>query len=361
MRRLLPIAYMATIMFFASCSEHTAETVKEATFTVTSPIQADTTIYKEYVAQIHSANHIELRSQEKGYLQKIFVDEGQYVKKGQLMFKLLPSIYEAEVAKARAELNFAEIEFKNTKGLADNNVVSASELAMAKAKLDKAKAELQLAQTHLDFTEIRAPFDGIMDKFHIRLGSLVDEGELLTSLSDNSKMWVYFNVGEAEYLDFIQKVKSKEKQKVLLQMANNKLFETSGFVETIEADFNNETGNIAFRAAFPNPKGILRHGETGNIMMPLKLKNAIIIPQKSTFDVLDKKYVYVVDEKGVITSRQITIAQEISHLYIVASGLKPTDRILLEGLGKVKNNEKIKYNYVSLEKEMAGIKNIHAE
>ena len=363
MRRILPIAYLATIviMLFASCSTPEVEKEQESTFTVTSPIQADTTVYKEYVAQIHSANHIELRSQEKGYLQKIFVDEGQFVKKGQLMFKLMPAIYEAEVGKAKAELNFAEIEYKNTKGLADNNVVSASELAMAKAKLDKAKAELQLAQAHLDFTEIRAPFDGIMDKFHTRLGSLVDEGELLTSLSDNSKMWVYFNVAESEYLDYIQKVKSKEKQKVLLQMANKELFQNSGYVETVEADFNNETGNIAFRAAFQNPKGILRHGETGNIMMPIELKNAIIIPQKSTFDVLDKKYVYIVDEKGLITSRQITIEQEVPHLYIVASGLKPTDKILLEGLGKVKNNEKIKFNFVSLEKELAGIKNIHAE
>jgi membrane fusion protein (multidrug efflux system) len=95
--------------------------------------------------------------------------------------------------------------------------------------------------------------------------------------------------------------------------------------------------------------------------MPVALKNAIIIPQKSTFDVLDKKYVYIVDEKGMITSNQITIAQEIPHLYIVASGLKPTDKILLEGLGKVKNNEKIKYNFVPLEKVMVGIKNIHAE
>ena len=361
MRRLLSIAYLAAIMLFASCSEHELETEKEATFTVTSPIQSDTTIYKSYVAQIHSANHIELRSQEKGYLQKIFVDEGQFVKKGELMFKLMPAIYEAEVSKAKAELNFAEIEYKNTKGLADNNVVSLSELAMAKAKLDKAKAELQLAQAHLDFTEIRAPFNGIMDKFHTRLGSLVDEGELLTSLSDNSKMWVYFNVAESEYLDFVKKVKSKEKQKVLLQMANKEMFETTGYVETIEADFNNETGNIAFRAAFANPKGILRHGETGNIVMPVQLKKAIIIPQKSTFDVLDKKFVYIVDEKGVITSREITIAQEISHLYIVASGLEPTDKILLEGLGKVKNNEKIKFNFVPLEKELAGIKNIHAE
>ncbi len=361
MSRLFTIAYMATILLFASCSVHEADTEKEITFTVTSPIQTDTTIYKEYVAQIHSANHIELRSQEKGYLQKIFVDEGQFVKKGQLMFKLMPAIYEAEVSKARAELNFAEIEYKNAKGLADNNIVSISELGMVKAKLDKAKAELQLAQAHLGFTEIRAPFDGIMDKFHTRLGSLIEEGELLTSLSDNSKMWVYFNVAEAEYLDYIQKIKSKEKQKVLLQMANKAIFETSGYVETIEADFNNETGNIAFRAAFPNPKGILRHGETGNIMMPVQLKNAIIIPQKSTFDILDKKYVYIVDEKGVIKSSQITIAQEIPHLYVVASGLKPTDKILLEGLGKVKNNEKINYNFVSLEKELAGIKNIHAE
>jgi membrane fusion protein (multidrug efflux system) len=361
MSRFLTIANMAIIMLFASCSEQVVEKEKETIFTVTSPIQIDTTIYKEYVAQIHSANHIELRSQEKGYLQKIFVDEGQFVKKGQLMFKLMPALYEAEVSKAKAELNFAEIEYKNTKGLADNNVVSASELAMAKAKLDKAKAELELAQAHLDFTEIRAPFDGMMDKFHTRLGSLVDEGELLTSLSDNSKMWVYFNVGESEYLDYTQKGKSKEKQKVLLQLANKEIFETTGYVETIEADFNNETGNIAFRAVFQNPKGILRHGETGNIVMPVQLKNAIIIPQKSTFDVLDKKYVYIVDEKGVIFSKEITIAQEIPHLYIVASGLKSTDKILLEGLGKVKNNEKIKYNFVTLENEMAGIKNIHAE
>jgi len=361
MKGFLLVATVATTLLFASCAQQETEKETETTFSVTSPLQIDTTIYKEYVAQIHSANHIELRSQEKGYLEKIFVDEGQFVKKGQMMFKLMPAIYEAEVGKANAELNFAEIEYKNTKGLADNKVVSASELAMAKAKLDKAKAELQLAQAHLGFTEIRAPFDGIMDKFHTRLGSLVDEGELLTSLSDNRKMWVYFNVAESEYLDYIQKVRSKEKQKVLLQMANKAIFETAGYVETIEADFNNETGNIAFRAAFPNPKGILRHGETGNIMMPVQLKNAILIPQKSTFDVLDKKYVYIVDANGVIRSNEITIDQEIPHFYIIASGLKPTDKILLEGLGKVKNNEKIKFNFVSLQKELAEIKNIHAE
>lgn len=361
MKRFSIIALAASILILASCSHPEVENEEEATFLVTSPIQTDTTIYKEYVGQIRSASHIELRSQEKGYLQSIFVDEGQFVKKGQLMFKLMPAVYEAEVAKSKAELNFANIEYTNTKGLADNNIVSPNELALAKAKVDKAKAELALAQAHLGFTEIRAPFDGIMDKFYTRLGSLVDEGELLTNLSDNSKMWVYFNVSEGEYLNYIRSVKSKEAQKVQLQMANQEMYEMPGVVETIEADFNNETGNIAFRAAFQNPKRILRHGETGNILMPVTLKNAILIAQKSTFDVLDKKYVYVVDSNNVLKARQITIAQEMPHLYVVAEGLNPNEKILAEGLGKVKNNEKIKYTFVPLQKELDEIKNLHAE
>jgi membrane fusion protein (multidrug efflux system) len=144
-------------------------------------------------------------------------------------------------------------------------------------------------------------------------------------------------------------------------MANKELFDMPGIVETIEADFNNENGNIAFRATFPNPKGILRHGETGNIMMPIPLKDAILIPQKATFDVLDKKYVYVVDEKNVLKARQIIIAQELPHLYVVASGLNPKDKILAEGLGKVKNNEKIKYEFVPFEKELIELNKLHAE
>ncbi len=361
MKQFFCMAILALALIFQSCSSHHEEEEKEPTFLVTSPLQKDTIIYTEYVAQIRSASHIELRSQEKGYLQNIYVDEGQFVKKGQLMFKLMPVLYQAEVEKAKAELNYTEIEYRNTKGLADNNVVSANELALAKARLDKARAELSLAQAHLSFTEIRAPFDGIMDRFHTRLGSLVDEGELLTSLSDNSRMWVYFNVSEAEYLNYVRKIKDKDDQKVLLRMANKELFEIPGKVETIEADFNNETGNIAFRATFPNPKRILRHGETGNILMPVELKNALIIPQKSTFDVLDKKYVYVVDQNNVLKAVQITIAQELPHLYVVGAGLQPADKILAEGLGKVKNNERIKYRFVSMEKELAEIHQLHAE
>ena len=349
------------ISFLVSCQHHEDKKEVDSTFIVTSPIQVDTTIYKEYVGQIKSANHIELRSQEKGYLEAIYVDEGQNVKKGQLMFKLMPALYEAEVEKAKAEMNFADIEYRNTKSLADKNIVSSNELALAKAKLDQAKAALSLAQVHLGFTEIRAPFSGVMDRFYTRLGSLVEEGELLTNLSDNSKMWVYFNVTEAEYLDYVNNLKNKNAKKVMLRLANQELFDQSGIMETIEADFNNETGNIAFRAAFANPKGVLRHGETGNVLMPVQLQQAIIIPQKATYDVLDKKYVYVVDQNGVLTARQITIAVEMPHLYVVSGGLKATDQILAEGLGKVKNGEKIKYKFVSFKNEMNELNNLHAE
>lgn len=344
MKKILMLAGLTVLLGSIGCtSKNEHEKEEQVKYLVTNPIQKDTLITKDYVSQIHSIRHIELRAQERGYLEKIFVDEGQFVKKGQLLFQIMPKLYQAEMQKAAAEASFAEIEYKNTKRLADKNVVAPNELAMAKAKFDKAKAELALTQVHLGFTEIRAPFDGIIDRFHVRQGSLVDEGDLLTNLSDNSKMWVYYNVPEAEYLDYKAKVKSDNAPKVDLLMANNKMFDYPGVVETIEGEFNNETGNIAFRATFPNPKGLLRHGETGNIKMGVPFKNAILIPQKATFEVLDKKYVYVVDKDNVLRSREITIAAELPHLFIVKSGLALTDKVLLEGIRLVKENQKIDY------------------
>ncbi|MCF8447129.1 MAG: efflux RND transporter periplasmic adaptor subunit, partial [Bacteroidia bacterium] len=319
---------------------------EEATkFLVTSPLKKDTAIVRNYVCQIHSIQHIEMRALEKGYLEKIYVDEGQSVKKGQLMFQIMPLIYKAELQKAQAEADFAEIEYKNTMQLSEKNVVSPNELALAKAKLDKAKAELSLAQTHLQFTRIKAPFDGIMDHFQVRLGSLVNEGDLLTTLSDNREMWVYFNVPEAEYLNYKTNATADNRVKVNLLMANNQLFPFSGEVKTIEADFNNETGNIAFRATFPNPNALLRHGETGNIQMRIPIKNAIIIPQKATFEILEKKYVFVVDKDNVVHSREITIASEMPDVYFLQGGVNENEKILLEGIRKVKDNDKIEFEY----------------
>ncbi len=343
MKRILMFMSICVLTIQISCQKEEKEKEEKTEYLVTHPIQKDTVVTKDYVSQIQSIQHIELRALEKGYLQKIFVDEGQFVRKGQILFQIMPKLYEAEMQIAKAEANFAEIEYKNTKRLADSDVVAPNELAMAKAKLDKANAQLSLAKVHLQFTEIRAPFDGIIDRFQVKLGSLVDEGDLLTNLSDNSKMWVYYNVPEAEYLDFKANQEKSNTTKVNLLMANNKYFEYPGIVETIEADFNNETGNISFRATFPNPKGLLRHGETGNIHVTLPYKNATLIPQKATFEVLDKKYVYVIDKDNKVQSREIVIAAELPHLFIIKKGLNEKDKILLEGLRLVKENEKINY------------------
>lgn len=353
---------LAYLLIYTGCHQAHHTQSEEATFSVTRPIQKDTLVYRDYVCQVRSSQHIELRALEKGYLQNIYVDEGLHVKKGQLMFRILPLIYQAEMQKAKAEVSFTEIEYQNTKNLADSNIVSSKELALAKAKLDKAEAELALAQAHLGFTEIRAPFDGIMNRFHVRLGSLIDEGELLTTLSDNNRMWVYFNVPEAEYLDYVlSKADGISLPAVKLQMANNQLFDQEGIIETIEADFNNETGNIAFRATFSNPRGILRHGETGKILMPVALKNAVIIPQKATFEILDRKYVFVIDESNTVQSRQIIVDTELPHLYVVSEGLTTDDKILVEGLRKVKNNQKISYDLLSFGEILSGLNGMRAE
>lgn len=345
MYRICIFISLCALLCTTGCKSKHEEKEEEVQFLVTSPLKKDTAITRNYVCQIRAIQHIELRALEKGYLEKIYVDEGQFVKQGQLMFKIMPLIYNAELQKAQAEANFAEIEYQNTKQLSEKNVVSPNELALAKAKLDKAKAELSLAQTHLQFTDIKAPFDGIMDHFQVRLGSLVDEGDLLTTLSDNSSMWVYFNVPEAEYLNYKTHATEENLQKVNLLMANGQLFDFPGEVKTIEADFNNETGNIAFRATFPNPKGLLRHGETGNIEMTIPLRKAIMIPQKATYEVLEKKYVFVVDKNDVVHSREISIASEIPDLYVIKDGLAENERILLEGIRKVKDNDKISYKY----------------
>ncbi|HEY9116625.1 MAG TPA: efflux RND transporter periplasmic adaptor subunit [Roseivirga sp.] len=340
---------VCTLIFYTSCESEKKEEgheAHEARFQVTSPVRKDTLQTLNYVCQIRSSRHIELRALEEGYLEEIYVDEGQLVKKGQKMFKIMPMLYEAELQKAQAEAQVAEIEYKNAKSLADQNIISANELALAEAHFNKAKAEVALAQAHLGFTTIKAPFDGIMNRLEAREGSLLEEGELLTALSDNSKMWVYFNVPEAEYLDFQTNAKKGDMSNVHLLMANGKVFSEAGNVETIEGEFNNETGNIAFRATFPNPDRLLRHGETGTILMNVPLNNSLLIPQKATFEILDKRYVYVIGDDNVVHSRQISILAELPHLFVVDGGLKESDKILLEGLRLVRENDHISYDFI---------------
>lgn len=320
---------------------------------VTQPLVKDTSITKEYVSQIHAIRHIEIRALERGYLQDTFVDEGETVRSGQRMFKIMPNLYEVDLLKAQAEAKAVQIEYENTKALTEKNIVSPNEFSLAKAKLDKAQAEVKLAQTHLNFTNINAPFAGVMDHLTVRKGSLLAEGDLLTTLSDISRMWVYFNVPESEYLDYMAQKTHQSKVPVKLKMANGQLFSQTGVVETIEADFDNKTGNIEFRAGFDNPDKVLRHGETGNILMTVPFPHALLIPQKATFEVLDKTYVYVVNKNNRLEQRLITIAAELPYVYIVKSGLRADERILIEGIRRVQNGQTIAVNLQAPEKVLS--------
>ncbi|QES92253.1 efflux RND transporter periplasmic adaptor subunit [Empedobacter brevis] len=356
MKRVALFVALSTVWLTASCSSKKQEKEEVKDYPITMPIKMDTIVDKDYVAQIQSVRNIEIRAQEKGYLQKIFVDEGQYVHAGQLLFRIMPSMYQAEYLKSKAEVKEAQIELQNSTTLADNNVVSKNEKAIAQARLEKSRAEMQLAQLHLSFTDIRAPFSGVIDRIPMKLGSLIDEGMLLTNLSDNSSMFAYFNVSEPEYLDYQTNTQDRASKQVSLIMANNKPLPEKGMVETIEGEFNNETGNIAFRARFANPNHLLRNGETGKVKMTVPLHNALLIPQKATYEIQDKTYVFVVDKNGVVKSRNITIGLEMPDLYVVESGLSEKDNILLEGVQKVKEDDKIKTKFIAPKKVLSSLK-----
>ena len=328
---------------------------------VTSPEAKDVIITQQYVCQIHSRRHINVCALENGYLMPILIKEGQVVKTNEVLFEIKPVLYQARLDAELAERDLAQLELNNTKRLAAKQGVSQNEVRLFEAKLAKAQAKADLASAELNFTTVRAPFDGIIDRLHEQQGSLIKEGDILTTLSDNSLMWVYFNVPEARYLEYMAGLKQdKEDPRIELELANGSKFPQSGKIGAIEAQFNNETGNIPFRADFPNPDRLLRHGQTGNVLIHRTLKNAIVIPQRATFEILDKRYVYVVGKDDVVHQREIVIQHEKDDIFVIKKGLDVNDKIVLEGVRQVRDGEKVEYEFRKPEEALANQKN-HAE
>ncbi len=437
-----PLALAAVlIVIISGCAKRPEEHHAEHHLVkVTSAIAKDMQITEQYVSQIHSCRHIELRALESGYLEEIKIKEGQFVKKGDILFRVLATLYQARLESDIAEAQLVEIEYKNTKKLFEQKVVSEQEVALAQAKLAKANAKVKLAQAELNFTEVKAPFDGIIDRLRQQQGSLVAEGDILTTLSDNNVMWAYFNVPEARYLAYQQEVKDGQADvKVELVLANHTTFPLPGKISAIEADFNNTTGNIAFRADFPNPDQLLRHGQTGTILLSKTLKDAVVIPQRATFEILAKRFVYVVEPvpegdgegkdepvmadsheakahtesdhdgddakedkkssvkpaekrpplprekkqhddkqhddhlknlspehhaehhantlKGIVRQREIQIRNEKDDIFIIRSGLKADDRIVLEGVRQVRDGDEVEYEYIDPAEVLGHLKN----
>jgi len=346
---------MCFVLLLFACSSKKEKKNEDEKFLVARPVLMDTIYTDEYVADIHSVQNVEIRARVKGYIEAIHVDEGKPVKTGQLLFSISSKEYKEALTRAKAALKSAiaeeksaQVELQSAQSLVDRKVISNSELEIAQAKFDAACAKVESAKSdeasallNISLTEIRAPFDGIINRIPNRTGSLVDDGTLLTSLSDNKEVFAYFHVSEKEYLAIISSNNSDQKKEVELFLANNELHKQKGVVETVDGEFDKTTGNIAFRARFANPNGILKHGSSGKVRLRNELKNAMIIPQKSTFDIQEKTYVYVVDKNNTVQVKSVVTKLRLTNFYVIASGLTQDDKIIYEGIQRVKEGDKI--------------------
>jgi membrane fusion protein (multidrug efflux system) len=324
---------------------------------LTSPMAMDVDITQPYLCQMHSWRHINVRALTKGYLSEIKVREGQAVKKGDLMFKIVSTLNKAKLDAEMAEAKQAELEYQYTEQMVRQHTVSEQQLKLLEAKRDRAKAKVAEAQAELDFTDVKAPFEGIVGRLHQQIGSLIMEGDVFTTLSDNSMMWVYFNVPQAQYLAYMANREQQENDKIELMLANRSKFPQPGRLRAIEAEFNDATGSIAFRADFPNPDRLLRHGQAGTILIHRKVHDAIVIPIRATYEILDKKYVYVVDKDDVAHRREIVVQNETDDIFVIKKGVGVGDRIVLEGIRQVRDGEKVEYEFRPPERGDAKISN----
>ncbi|AFK03601.1 efflux transporter, RND family, MFP subunit [Emticicia oligotrophica DSM 17448] len=357
---------ICTVIIVSSCAnkeEQKKQTVDY--FPVTSPMVVDTTLHTDYVAEINAVQNVEIRARVKGYLDKIYIDEGKYVKQGQLLFSIHNPELSEEVIKASAitksaitELRAAEIDLSNVKRLVEKNVVSNTELEaaknkveMMKAKVEEAKANESFSKIQITYTQIRAPFSGIVNRIPNKTGSLIEDGTLLTSISKNDEVFAYFDVSEKEYLNYLTNFKENahNSSNVTLILANGEEHPFKGKIETTEGEIEPSTGNIAFRARFSNPEKVLKHGASGKIRLLKKYKNAMIIPQKATFEIQDRMYVYVIDAKNQVKSKPIISKHRMPHYYIVESGLDKGDKIIYEGIQNVKDGMTVKPQFIDMD------------
>lgn len=363
---------MKFLIFFIGCFIITAcnnEKIKSENKTpehkVISPLIKNANYNDEYVAEIHSLHYVEVRSKIKGYLEHRYVDEGQAVKQGQLLFSINPAEFEKELQKADAayksalaDVKASEVDLSNVRRLVEKNIVAKTELEVAQAKLAALKADVEQAKAHkeqtalqLDFTKIKAPYNGVINRIPNKVGSLIAEGDMLTSISDNHEVFAYFNVSESDYLNTILNDEHHHKL-VQLKLANNMLYPHQGKIEMIESEFDKVTGNIAIRARFSNPDNILKHGSHGKVIINRQLTDAMQIPQKSTFEIQDKLFVFVVKNDGTVEQRNVIPKMQLTDFYALESGLKPNEKIVFEGVETMKHGTKIQTVHVDVAEEM---------
>jgi membrane fusion protein (multidrug efflux system) len=325
-----------------------------------------TTLETDYPATLEGIQNVDIRPKVDGFIEKIYVDEGATVKKGQLLFSINAPQYEqlvrtanAAISSAEADVNAAQLQVNKTKPLVEKDIISKYDLDAAqltlqsrKAALAQAKAELVNAKVNLGYTTITSPVDGVIGSIPFKTGSLVSgtSAQPLTTVSNISKVYAYFSMNEKQLLDFSRNYKGntlaakmKNIPAVSLVLSDGTTYAENGKIESINGLINTNTGSASLRATFTNPLFLLRSGASAMVRIPQHLDDAILIPQKSTIDLQGKKFVYIVDDKGIAKNTEIEIMELTKgNFYVVTKGLKTGDKIVLEGFQSLKDGVQIK-------------------
>ena len=329
-----------------SCKKETTQTGPPVMqYKVVEIGTSNTTLLAEYPASLEGVTDIDIRAKVDGYIEKIYVQEGQEVRKGQLLFKLETQTATQEAGAAKAKVTAAQVEVNRLIPLVERNIISDVQLETAKANLASAKSTYQSIVARINYATIKSPVNGIVGTLPLRLGSYVSSQtvEPLTRISDVSTIYAYFSVNEKEQLDIMMNAEGKSFQEkinkmeaVNLVLSNGMQYEQKGKIETFSGQANAQTGSFNVRARFANGNKLLRSGETGTIQIPTDLEDVIIIPQNATLELQDKRIALVVDKNNKVQAVPIKVrAVPGGKFFVVDSGLNVTDKILVEGVGIV--------------------------
>lgn len=324
------------------------------------------TAYADFPATIEGEQNVEIRPKIDGYIERIYIDEGAAVRKGQVLFKISAPQYEQEVRTARANIqiaeanvNAAEMEVNKVRPLVEKNIISKYELETTEfnlqskqAALAQARATLSNANTNIGYTSVTSPVNGVVGTLPYKIGSLVNSNTAmpLTTVSNINNIYAYFSINEKMALEFEKDTKGATSKlrlatmpPVTLILANGTEFSEKGKVEATSGTINTQTGSLSVRATFSNPGNLIRSGSSGLIRIPTTLDQALLVPQRATYEIQGKKFVFVVKDSGKVQSVQINIRNNSNgKVFVVEKGLKPGDLIVLEGVAILREGEMIK-------------------
>jgi membrane fusion protein (multidrug efflux system) len=359
-----------SVFFLVSCgnkeTEKTAVAKGPAPSFPTVKMQTKTvTGYQEYPANIEGVVNSDVRAKASGYIQKVLVDEGQKVRKGQVLFKLETQSLSQDAGAAKARINVAQVEVDKLVPLVEKNIISAVQLETAKANLAQAKANYSSVSATIGYATIKSPVNGYVGAINFREGALISPNDAtpLTKVSDISEVYAFFSFNEAQYIDHLQRFDGQNKAEriknspdVSLVLANGKIYSETGRIQTSTGQINQNTGTIKIRAAFKNPNEILTNGNSGQIRLPIEYKDVIVVPQSSTFEQQKDIMVFTIDKDNKVKPNILKIQGTVGNLYVVESGLKEGDKLILSGIGKLRGGMEITPQDTSFDEAIKPIK-----